>query len=187
MKIIHISGAPGSGKSTMGIKLKNKFKSKIVVKDLDELFSEFMLENKFNAKKYQKYIDNFIENQNKKIIVFVGLNKEHLTETLYNIYADYKYYIDLPININLERHFNREINGWLNWMVNRNKNILFNQLIKNQKDNENDLIKSFSRVLDIAHQKKFIESFSKIYKTEKYIFVDYDSLYKIVCNIINKL
>jgi uridine kinase len=35
--IIHISGPPGSGKSTLGNRLKDNFKSKIVVKDLDIL------------------------------------------------------------------------------------------------------------------------------------------------------
>jgi len=38
--IIHISGASGSGKTTLGNKLKEHFKSKIVVKDLDELLDE---------------------------------------------------------------------------------------------------------------------------------------------------
>ena len=38
--IIHISGASGSGKTTLGNKLKEHFKSKIVVKDLDNLRDE---------------------------------------------------------------------------------------------------------------------------------------------------
>lgn len=40
--IIHISGALGSGKTTLGDKLKEQFKSKIVVKDLDNLRDEFI-------------------------------------------------------------------------------------------------------------------------------------------------
>ena len=39
--IIHISGAPGSGKTTLGEELQKhfqKYKSKIIVKDLDDLF-----------------------------------------------------------------------------------------------------------------------------------------------------
>ena len=42
--IIHISGASGFGKTTLGNKLKENFKSKIVVKDLDILRDEFIKE-----------------------------------------------------------------------------------------------------------------------------------------------
>lgn len=36
--IIHISGAPGSGKTTLGLKLKKYYKNKVIVTDLDDLF-----------------------------------------------------------------------------------------------------------------------------------------------------
>jgi uridine kinase len=42
--IIHISGASGSGKTTLGNRLKQQFKTKIVVKDLDELRDTFIKE-----------------------------------------------------------------------------------------------------------------------------------------------
>ena len=42
--IIHISGASGSGKTTLGNKLKEHFKSKIIVKDLDELLDEHFID-----------------------------------------------------------------------------------------------------------------------------------------------
>jgi uridine kinase len=37
--IIHISGAPGSGKTTIELKLKKYYKTKVIVKDLDDLFA----------------------------------------------------------------------------------------------------------------------------------------------------
>ena len=66
--IIHISGAPGSGKTTIGLKLKKYYKTKVIVKDLDDLFAEFMKlnTNKFSSKNYQKFIDDFINKHNKK-------------------------------------------------------------------------------------------------------------------------
>jgi adenylate kinase family enzyme len=70
---IHISGAPGSGKSTFGVKLKKIFKN-IKILDLDDLFDDFINKNKFNKKAYQNYLDTII-NKNKNII-FVGLNKD---------------------------------------------------------------------------------------------------------------
>ncbi len=77
--IIHISGAPGSGKTTIGLKLKKHYKTKVIVKDLDDLFAEFMKLNttKFSSKKYQNFINDFINKHNNKSIIFVRLNSEH--------------------------------------------------------------------------------------------------------------
>ena len=62
MSIIHVSGAPGSGKTTLGNQLREN--KKIVVMDLDDLFSEFAKsDTKFDPKKYQKYIYAFIDRQ----------------------------------------------------------------------------------------------------------------------------
>ena len=78
--IIHICGASGSGKTTLGNKLKEHFKSKIVVKDLDILRDEHIKKTydtskgwSINEIKYQKFINEYIDKQ-KKPIIFVGLN-----------------------------------------------------------------------------------------------------------------
>lgn len=131
--IIHISGAPGSGKTTLGIKLKAYYKSKIIAKDLDDLFAEYMKPNTiFNSKKYQKFIYDFIKNITKPItkpVIFVGLNSDPISKgsVFYDIKATHKFFIDLPIDINLQRHFIRELDGWLEWMKNRDHYILFDQ------------------------------------------------------------
>ena len=44
--IIHISGAQGSGKTTLGEKLKEIYGNEIYVKDLDDLFGEFLRKKK---------------------------------------------------------------------------------------------------------------------------------------------
>ena len=155
--IIHISGAPGSGKTTIGLKLKEHYKIKVIVKDLDDLFAEFMkLNTKFSIKKYQNFIDDFINKHNNKSIIFVGLNSEHITNKFYKINPDYKFYIDLPVDVNLKRHFLSEINECLNWMQNRDKNILFNQLMSNEKEVINGLTNSFTRTSKISDQNRFI-------------------------------
>ena len=184
--IIHISGAPGSGKTTIGLKLKKYYKTKVIVKDLDDLFGEFMKLNtkKFSSKKYQKFIDDFINKYNNKSIIFVGLNSEHLTNKFYKINPDYKFYINLPVNINLERHFLREIEGWINWMQNRDKNILFNQLLNNENEVINNLSKSLSKSLKISKQKKFIMSFDAHYRTENYQFLSSTSIYNKIIKLI---
>ena len=184
--IIHISGAPGSGKTTIGLKLKKYYKTKVIVKDLDDLFGEFMKLNtkKFSSKKYQNFIDDFINKHNNKSIIFVGLNSEHLTNKFYKIQPDYKFYIDLPVDINLKRHFLREIDGWLNWMQNRDKNILFNQLMDNENEVINGLTKSLTRPLKISEQKKFIMSFDAHYITENYQFLSSTQIYNKIIGLI---
>ena len=54
--IIHISWASGSDKTTLGNKLKEHFKSKIIVKDLDDLRGEF--EKKYKVVNYLKDFDS---------------------------------------------------------------------------------------------------------------------------------
>jgi len=69
MTIFHISGNQGSGKTTLGNKLKNK----VIIIDFDELYGEFK-----NTKKrsYQKYIYDFIKSHRNKNIIFTGLNAD---------------------------------------------------------------------------------------------------------------
>jgi hypothetical protein len=55
----------------------------------------------------------------------------------------------LPVDINLKRHFLREIDGWVNWMQNRDKNILFNQLLNDENEVINGLTNSFTGTLKI--------------------------------------
>jgi hypothetical protein len=187
--IIHISGAPGLGKTTIGLKLKEHYKTKVIVKDLDDLFAEFMKLNttKFSSKKYQNFINDFINKHNNKSIIFVGLNSEHITNKFYNINPDYKFYIDLHVDINLKRHFLREIDGWLDWMQNIDKNILFNQLLNDENEVINGLTNSFTRTLKISEQKKFIMSFNAHYITENYQFLSSTQIYNKIIKSILKL
>ena len=41
MTIFHISGNQGSGKTTLGNKLKAILGNKVIIKDFDELYGEF--------------------------------------------------------------------------------------------------------------------------------------------------
>lgn len=78
--IVHISGASGSGKTFLGNRLKEQYRNKIIVQDLDDLRDKFIkifYGNKkwtyINEREYQNYINAFIDKQNKPII-FVGLH-----------------------------------------------------------------------------------------------------------------
>ena len=107
--IIHICGPIASGKSTIAKNIKNKYKNKIVVKDLDDLFNKFIKSHKFTIKSYQKYINDFINKHSNKPIIFVGINQDMgRSKNLYDLYADYKLFIDLNIKENAKRRFIRD-------------------------------------------------------------------------------
>lgn len=125
--IIHVSGSSGSGKTTLGNKLKEKFGNKIIVKDLDELLDEhfvyhFGKNTTYNLgdvdeKSYQKYIDNYINKEDKPII-FTGLNDNFVDfypkrkNIYYNLHTiNHKYYIDINDNIIIRQKCERFLNN----------------------------------------------------------------------------
>ena len=103
--IVHISGASGSGKTFLGNRLKEQYRNKIIVQDLDDLRDKF-IKNFYGTKKwsyineqeYQNYINAFIDKQNKPI-VFVGLNDNNVygknKRVYYNLKSQYNYYIEI--------------------------------------------------------------------------------------------
>ena len=128
--IIHISGAPGSGKSTLGQYIKKNYKN-IIVYDLDDLYHTMIkkMENqsleifKKNLRiEFQKYVDKLIKNNEN--ICFVGLNypdprisykeKEVFVRPFkVEIHADHKFYIDIPIKQIVKQKFRRTLNETL--------------------------------------------------------------------------
>ncbi len=126
--IIHISGFPGSGKSTLGELIQKKFKN-VIVHDTDEFIQHHTKEGKMllklekeidnrekTLKDYKSLwkeiikekIDNFISRYQDKIIVFVGsLDNFAPSNTIYNIEANYKFLLDIPLDELLKRYYLR--------------------------------------------------------------------------------
>lgn len=192
--IIHIAGPEASGKTTLGNKLK---KYNVIIKDLDELRQEFY--NKLtriptNYKKmYQKYIDDFIKENENKTIIFVGLNtyiqnekfmfKDKLIlypKTTFDLHSNYNYYITLPIKENYKQLYNREfdnhINWYCNWIKNR-KDIIFNNIVKNEKEALKDLNIAFNRLFKYSDFKSRVNKWNSFYKNKKYIFLSANEIY----------
>lgn len=190
--IIHVSGPSGSGKTILGYKLKTQFKHKIIVKDLDDLRSEFINEyygNKewkyMNMIEYQKYINKYISQQNKPI-VFVGLNGElhgnkKIKEFYYKVHAQYNFFIELD-----------------DVTINKQKCIRFLTRIQHDEramdelaNNNNRFVKLFSD--EIKHQCSLKETIKKNaewrkdYRKQRYQFMSRENIYKTVVKILNKL
>lgn len=201
--IIHISGPSGSGKTFMGYRIKEKLGDKVIVADLDDLLSEFvMIKEKSKQatsdildtweKDYQQYINDYIEKQEKPI-VFVGLNtnlgsidfrNKKITppQAFYDIPADYKFYIDLPINEILEQKFNRQVTEMSN-----NKEKYFKNWLKSPNKTQDKI----NSDININLWKNETIKLNKLYKSKKYTFAKkddiFDYVYKIIINNITMI
>jgi uridine kinase len=186
--IIHISGASGSGKTTLGNKLKEHFKSKIVVKDLDNLRDEHINKTYDTSKgwsvdevKYQKFINDYISKQ-KKPIIFVGLNDNHLgtKKMYYNTHSQYNFYIDIDDKELVKQKCLRMLTEEI-----PNDKYAMKDLVENNEK----FIKGMKFAIDGAcNLKKITKENSKIkkdYEKQGYNFMSRENIYKSVVKILN--
>lgn len=119
---VHISGSPGSGKSTLGEHLKAKLGDSIAVYDTDEFFQDTEraasgYETASDSEKElirDRYFEEGFETAlwdacEKSVVVFVGL-LDHASPSgrLYNKQPfDYKYFIDIPVSQLIKQYYQR--------------------------------------------------------------------------------
>jgi uridine kinase len=187
--IIHISGASGSGKTTLGNKLKENFKSKIVVKDLDDLRDEFIKEFYGNKKwtyidenEYQLYINDYV-NKQKKPIIFVGLNDNTIygknKNLYYNVHSQHNYYIEIDDMIIVKQKCIRLLND-----IQTDK-MAMEDLVKNNEK----FVKKFTEAIKIecsaTQTIKQNNKWKKDYEKQGYKFMSRENIYKSVVKILN--
>ena len=192
--IIHISGPSGSGKTTLGNKLKEKYKDKIIVKDIDNLRQEFITKiygkkfmwNIFDSKKYQKFIDNFINNQTKPIIL-VGLNHMfwHNKDLYYDLHSKYNFYIKIDDMTVVKQKCIRFITDELQDII-KNKNVI-NDITQNNKRFVKLISENIERECGTDETKKINNMWNKDYKKQGYIFATRENIFNNVVKILNKI
>ena len=180
--LIHVTGPQGSGKTTIGNKLKEMYKNKIYMKDLDDLNSDFHHQD--SIKDYQKFMDNFIFSHKDKPLILVGLDADlclgptinpHLEG--YQIQTPHKYHINIDMETNLKQWFFRQIDK----LCDRKEWFYKNWL----QDNKNIQDKLF-RYVDINEMKKNKVECDTLYKKKGYQFMNYDDIMQ-KCKDILKL
>ena len=185
-KIIHISGVSGAGKTTLGNKLKEQFKNKIIVKDIDDLRTEFIKKYYGNKKfdiidkeEYQIYINNFIKKHSSKPLIFVWIN--HIPwwnkNYYYNIHSTYNYFIDLDDETIIKQKCKRLLLEWANskedmdYLVSNNYKFIKN--VSNALGEECNLKKTI----------KLNNKWRKDYKNQGYKFMSREKIFKDIINI----
>jgi hypothetical protein len=177
--VIHISGCQGSGKSTIGKILVQKYGDKIIVKDLDDLRDEFS--KQIDIKNYNEYINNYI-NYNKKPIILTGLTAEKClglmnddNDTFYEIKTKYRYFIHIDNNEVLRQRFYRQIDK----LVER-KEYFFNEWLINKKI-QNKLF----RFINLSQWEKNNIECIKIHKKYEYIFLNHEEIINQISKILD--
>jgi adenylate kinase family enzyme len=180
--LIHIAGPQGSGKTTIGNKLKEMYGNKIYMKDLDDLYSDFHQQD--SIKDYQEFINNFISSHKDKPLILVGLDADLcLGPTInpqlegYQIQTSHKYYIDIDFETNLKQWFFRQVNK-----LSDRKEVFYNNWLK---DNKKIQDKIFGYV-DINERKKNKIECDNLYKKRGYQFMNYEKIFQ-ECKDILKL
>jgi shikimate kinase len=177
--IIHISGCQGSGKTTIGNKLKDKYNEKIHTKDLDDLRNEFSQQKEITN--YQEFINLFIEKHNDKPLILTGLTAEKCLgnmnnddETFYVIDTKYKYFIDNDEV--LKQRFFRQVSK-----LYERKEIFYEQWKKNNSDIQEKLF----RFINLEQWLKNNIACRKIHKEHNYKFLDNDKIIRKVSKKID--
>jgi adenylate kinase family enzyme len=181
--IIHISGSQGAGKTTLGNKIKEKYDDMIYLKDLDDLYDEFI--NQKKIKDYQEFINNFIKENSNKPLILTGLSAERCKgemddddDTFFEINTDYKYLIKIDENDILKQRFFRQVSK-----LNDRKEMFFEAWLKNN----DDIQKKLFRYVDLLKWKTNNIACNTIHKKHNYKIMDKNDIYHTVCNLIDEL
>lgn len=181
--IIHIAGPQGSGKTTMGQKLMDKFGYSIYVKDLDDLWAEYS-QSQLNAVDYQTYINEYIISHNNKPLIFVGLDADLclgpigglIGDAYYEFQTKHLYYINNPIERTLQQRFYRQVEK----LYDRKE-----EMFENYLKNPNETQKKLFRFVSIDEWKKNTQECNQLYSNRQYQLLDFDQIYNIVSKLIN--
>lgn len=207
--IVHVAGPSGSGKTYLGNKLKEKYGDNIVVMDLDNLWRIFKQINEQQKmpireyfdnfqKNYQEYIYQFIDKNNNKPIIFVGINSiingenNQYNDSLEKINMKPPFYFDLKSTHNfyikmdtqkvIEQKFNRQFNRFC-----AAKDDFLNELFKDEKNARDHAVDWISMIFNVGKIVTDTDNWNKFYEKLKYKIKTQDKIFKEISKIIDKI
>lgn len=174
--IIHIAGAQGSGKTTIGRQIIAHFGQTVHVVDLDDL--RVMNDQTI----FQKYVDQFISEHNDKPLIITGLSAEmclgvmdDTDQTFVTINTPYRYYIDMDNDMIIKQRFFRQIDK-----LSTRREQLFSEWLSNADQTQEKLI----RFINLSQWKTNNYSCIEIHKQHNYIFLKPQEILAAVCDVL---
>lgn len=189
--VVHVAGAQGAGKTTMGHMLSSHYGTIIYVKDLDDLRAEYYHHIRTNiinenANGYQQYIDDYVDGHCDRPLVFVGLDASiclgptdhHIKKpnNYYNLHAKYKYYIDISQKQILQQRFYRQIDK-----LTERREMLFGEYLRDPKKIQ-DKLNRFVNITD--WQNNNIEC-NQLYLSRNYKLLSYGEIFDEIKGMLN--
>lgn len=186
--IIHLVGAPGSGKTTLAKELEDEMFNWSIY-DLDDLNRSFVEGNNLvpltrsNPQKvtklYQKHLNEMVDSarSSDENVLFVGINAGVLGsppgKNLVNLQADYHILLNVPEALNAQRWIQRDMPEVLDHFVSRLKEEVkeYKRLQKSEVEVVKQYKKEFSDIMrDFrpSQRKNDIRQFKKLYLKQKY-------------------
>jgi hypothetical protein len=185
-RVIHVAGPEASGKTTLAERLRRDCGAEIKVYDIDDLFDQWDQSTDRTTRNaaidFPAYVRGVIKPGVTTVLVGINGWKDHPGE-YWDIAADTRYCIDIPTEVAVERLFKREIGGWLAWMSDRDKSILYSQLRKNQHEVTTDLCGGLTRVLALDQMAAAIDAQSAHYRAAGYTMLSADEIYDHVMSL----
>lgn len=209
MKVVHVAGAPGSGKTTFARTIEDWLRSNgeqdnVVVLDLDDVNRNFAEPNNYvpllrenpmrYAELYQQHIDSIIEQARRenKSVLFVGINAALLgtwpgSENFLpvDLHSDFNFAIQVPVEVNARRWIQRDMPELVDDLAQRLKNDV--GLYENYKDQEADFVRRYEqefhellRDFRPSQRKRDIEQFNQYFSEQDFTFAPQDQLEKLV-------
>ena len=201
--IIHISGIPGSGKTTLGKTLEKIYGNRIIVYDTDSFIQHhneagktlLELEKTSSIEEYRKAwidilsnsIERFVELNKNRIIVFTGiLNNFSPDDMIYRIDADYRFMLDVSLQEILRRYYMRvcddeklrtkeESSDFWNNLAEKNYSISSSKEIVNSY--HRDIKWHTDNGYELMTDQSIIREIGRLIDTDQTINVDHDGGY----------
>lgn len=191
--VIHISGPSGAGKTTLGNKLQEVFGSAIVVKDTDELILNDFVNSHYDGKRPKKvdkerlqaFIDSFVAQQTKPLILVGLTNYPWWDEKVYyntRAQPDHKFYIKISDGELMKQKCRRFINMLADAMKVEGR--VMRELVNDNPKFLKEWKGELARECNMKTQTKLTTKWAKAYKRMGYKFLDRDQIFNEVVEVI---
>lgn len=207
--VVHVAGAPGSGKTTFAERIKdwlvsNGESERVLVLDLDDVNRNFAEPNNYvpllrrdptrYAELYQQHIDEIVQNakRNNQSVLFVGIDAALLGTwpgkdnfITIDVHPDFSFALEVPVEENARRWIQRDMPEIVDDLSQRLKRDVAE--FSSYKENEAEFVSRYEndfhellRDFRPSQRKRDIEQFNEYFAGRAFRFFPPEQLEKLV-------